>query len=213
MFEFRGASSAASTTGNATSRSSPTHWRFLLRDVQRLNVPNLLSVLVDAAVASEEAHSGHGQDALGHPLILVLVGLVNESVCLNVAVEVIGNQVVVTVVSDGGNQGAKVIGHAKGALLNLDKDLLQVRVDGVRTKVVVMAQVFHVLSKVSKQEDVAVADFAGDFNLSYRVNGELLGKVVGPLALTLAPSHVPMMRPPLRTNFMLLVPDALDHLS
>lgn len=89
MFEFRGASSAASTTGNATSRSSPTHWRFLLRDVQRLNVPNLLSILVNAAIASEEAHSGHGHDALGHPLILVLVGFVNESVCLDVAVEVV----------------------------------------------------------------------------------------------------------------------------
>lgn len=81
-------------------------------------------------------------------------------------------------VSDGGNQGAKVIGHAKGALLNLDKDLLQVGVDGVRAKVVVVAQVFHVLSKVSKQEDVAFADFTGDFNLLNRVNREL-GSVVG----------------------------------
>lgn len=81
-------------------------------------------------------------------------------------------------VSDGGNQGTKVIGHAKGALLNLDKDLFQVGVDGVRAEIVVMAQVFHVLSKVSKQEDVAVADFTGDFNLSYRVNRGL-GNVVG----------------------------------
>jgi hypothetical protein len=30
--------------------------------------------------------------------------------------------------------------------------------------------------------------------------------------LTLAPSQVPMIRPPLRTNFMLLVPEALDDL-
>lgn len=134
-------------------------------DIQRLNVPNLLSVLVDAAVASEEAHPGYGCDALGHPLVLVAIGLINEGMRLDVAVEVVRHQVVVTMVPDSGNQGAKVVGQAKRALFNLDKDLLQVGVDGVRAKVVGMAQVFHIFGEVSEQKDVAFTNFTCDFNL------------------------------------------------
>jgi len=67
-----------------------------------------------------------------------------------------------------------------------------------------MAEVFNIFSQVAEEEDVAVADLASDFNLFRQ-----LRSTRDPGKLTLAPSQVPMIRPPLRTNFMLLVPEAL----
>jgi hypothetical protein len=128
---------------------------------------------------------------------------------LVVAVEVIRHQVVVTVITDSSDQSAKVMDRAKGALLNLGKHFLQVGIDFMRTVLVTVSEVFNVFSEVSKQEDVVLANLASYFNLVVLVSRGIKCRFH---TLTLAPSQVPMMRPPFSTNFMLLVPDALRHI-
>jgi hypothetical protein len=53
-------------------------------DVQGFDVPDPVSVLVDAAITAEEAHTSDTGDTLGKPCILVLVRGVNEILCLEV---------------------------------------------------------------------------------------------------------------------------------
>lgn len=137
----------------------------LLVNLERLDVPNLLCVLVDATVTAEETHAGHAGDGLGDPLLLVLVRLVDEVVRLNVAVEVVRDEVVVAVVADGRDEGLEVGRRAKGALLNRREDLGKVLVDRVGAVGVCMAEILDILGQVAKEEDVALANLAGDFNL------------------------------------------------
>jgi hypothetical protein len=63
-------------------------------------------------------------------------------------------------------------------------------------------KLLDIFGQVAKEENVTLADFASDFNLK-SVSKE---NSVETAKLTLAPSQVPMIKPPLRTNFMLLVP-------
>lgn len=62
----------------------------------------------------------------------------------------------------------EVVGLAKRPLLHLAKHALQVRVDGVPPVRVRVPQVLDVLGQVAKQEDVALANLARDFNLPQR---------------------------------------------
>lgn len=80
-----------------------------LLDDEGLNVPDLISVLVDAAVAAEESHPGNARDGLGDPFFLVLVRCIHQRVGLVVAVEVVRYEVVVTVVTDRRDQGPEVV--------------------------------------------------------------------------------------------------------
>jgi hypothetical protein len=127
---------------------------------------------------------------------------------LVVAVEVVRHQVVVTVITDSSDQGAKVMDRAKSALLDLGKHFLQVGVNFMRAVLVTVSEIFNVFSEVAKQEDVVLANLASYFNL-FMVSRGIKCRFH---LLTLAPSQVPMMRPPFSTNFMLLVPDALRHM-
>ena len=70
-------------------QASPLAHLALLFHLQRLNVPDAFRILVNAAIGGEEAHPSHTRDALGHPLVLVLVGLVDEILCLEVGVEIV----------------------------------------------------------------------------------------------------------------------------
>lgn len=65
---------------------------------QRLDVPDHLSIFVDATVAGEETHSGNRSDRLGQPLLLVLVRFINEVLSVNVALEVVGHKVIVAMI-------------------------------------------------------------------------------------------------------------------
>lgn len=129
---------------------------------------------------------------------------------LDVAVEIVRHKIVVSVLANRGNHGAEIVRGAKGAFFNLLEHLVEIRVDSVGTVGVRVAEVFDIFRQIAEEEDVAFADFASNFNLmllgsetEYCERSGRFGR------LTLAPSKVPMMRPPLRTNFMLLVPDAL----
>lgn len=132
---------------------------------KRFHIPNFLRVLVDAPIAREEAHACHRRDALGDPFILVSIRVIHETVRLNVAVEVIRHQVIISVVADRAYHGSKVMRCAERALFNLVEYLVQVWVDAVRSVRVGVAEIFDVFGEIAKEKDVALADFTGDFNL------------------------------------------------
>lgn len=133
-------------------------------------VLTLFGVFVDASIRAEEAHPCHACDRLGQPLVLVLVRRVNGRMCLDVAVEVVRDQVVVAMVTNSRDHCEKVVGRAKGAVLNCLEYLVQIRVDSVRAVRVSMAKVFDILREVSKEEDVVLADLTSDLDLYLHVS-------------------------------------------
>lgn len=140
----------------------------LLPNRKRLDVPDALRVLVDAPVAGKEAHASHRRDALGHPLVLVPVRLVDQGVRLDVAAEVVRHQVVVSMLPHGGNQRAKVVGRPERALFDLAEHPVQVAVDRVGAVGVRVAKVLDVFCEVAKQEDVVLANLTSNLNLRVR---------------------------------------------
>lgn len=67
--------------------------------------------------------------------------------------------------ADSGDHGAKVVGGAKGAFFDFVEDLVEAGVNGVGAVVVGVAEVFDVFREVAEEEDIVLANFAGDFNL------------------------------------------------
>jgi hypothetical protein len=65
---------------------------------QGLYVPDALCVLVHASVAGEESHASYRGDRLRCPLILVLVCFVYKRLRLDIAMEVVRNEVVVSMI-------------------------------------------------------------------------------------------------------------------
>jgi hypothetical protein len=86
---------------------------------QGFDVPNALCILIHASITGEESHAGYRGDRLREPFILVLVCLVHKRLRLDVAVEVIGNEVVVSMVFNAANQSAEGVGVTEGVLLDL----------------------------------------------------------------------------------------------
>lgn len=130
--------------------------------LDRLNVPDHLGVLVNATVAGEEAHTRHARDGLGQPLVLLLVGLVDQSLRVDVRLEVVRHEVVIAVVDDRVHQVGELSSIAKDALTDRLEHVLQ---HGVKVEVLVVvgvAEVFHVLTEVAEEEDVLFANFSGD---------------------------------------------------
>ena len=74
-----------------------------------------------------------------------------------------------------------------------------------------VAEIVNILGKVSEEEDVVLANLTSDFNLGRLISSAFTNVQGTPdNILTLAPSQVPIIKPPFRTNFMLLVPEALS---
>lgn len=147
------------------SVSSPSRIGLLLGR-EGLDVPDHLCVLVDAAVAAEEAHAGDGGDALCQPVLLVAVGVVDELLGLDVRGEVVRDEVVVAVVDDAVDERAEAARVAEGAGLDRLEHGRQLRVKLVASVKVGVAQLVDVLGKVAEEEDVVLANLAGDFDLS-----------------------------------------------
>ena len=138
----------------------------ICRRLHRLYIPNHLRILVDASIAAEEPHARHARDALGHPLVLILVSLIDKVVRLAIAVEVVGNEVVVAVVHNSVDKSGELVRVTEAAGLDRVKDLAKPVVELVFTVEVIVSEVFNVFGKISEEEDVGLADFAGDFNLN-----------------------------------------------
>ena len=132
---------------------------------QRLHIPDALRILVNTSITAEEPHSRHTGDTLADPLILVLVRLVNQRLCLVVAVEVVRDEVVITMLFDGTDESRESTCVTESAFLDFLEHFGEIGVEGVRTVGVRVAEVFDVFSEITKEEDVVLADFAGDFNL------------------------------------------------
>ena len=81
-----------------------------------LGVPNLLSILLNAAVGAEKSHPRHRSDGLGEPGILILVLLIDHRLRIDVALEVVGDQVVVSMVRDAVDEGTELARVAEHAL-------------------------------------------------------------------------------------------------
>jgi hypothetical protein len=114
-------------------------------DGQWLNIPDALCVLLNASITGKEAHSCYTCDALADPLILVLVRGVDQIVRLQVALEVVGDEVVVAMFGNAADEGRKWSYVAKLAALNCVEDLLQRRVDLMLAVEVCVAKVFNIL--------------------------------------------------------------------
>ena len=84
---------------------------------------------------------------------------------LDVAVEVVGDEVVVALVDDGVAQGAEAVRVAEAASLDGVEDVGEVRVQFEGAVVVGVAEVLDVLGQVAEEEDVGLADFAGDLDV------------------------------------------------
>src|SRR5690348_9213833 len=86
------------TTADMTTSIHPLPG--LVPHIQRLNVPDTISILSNDTVSREEAHSGHTSDGLRNPLILIQECLVNHLLCADIGAEIIRDKVVIPVVSN-----------------------------------------------------------------------------------------------------------------
>lgn len=84
---------------------------------------------------------------------------------LDVAVEIVRHEIVITMLADCGDHGTEVVRRAKRALFNLVEDLVKVGIDRVGAVSVSVAEVLDVLGEVAKEEDVAFTDFTRNLNL------------------------------------------------
>ena len=135
---------------------------------------------------------------------MVPIRFVDKLLRLAVAAEIVAHEVVVAVLDNGITESGETAGVAK--LIGFDgvKDFGEFGIQVEGAVAVGVTEVFHVFSQVAKEEDVGFANLAGNFNLLRKsVSFEKLGMQQ---RLTLAPSHVPIINPPFRTNFILLVP-------
>ncbi len=133
--------------------------------VQRLNVPNGFSILIDAAITAEEAHARHARDALRKPLVLVLVRRIDEIMRCEVGMEVIRHKVVVAVINNSVDQSREGAFVTESAFLDGLENLGQIWVDLILAVEVVMAEILNVLRQIAEEEDILVSSLAGDLDL------------------------------------------------
>jgi hypothetical protein len=139
--------------------------RLILGD-KWLNIPNALSVLVNAPVTREETHARHSGDALRCPLLRVLIAFVDELLCLDVRVEVVRDEVVVAVLDNAVDQRGEALTVAEPPSADAVENGGELRVELVVRVDMGVAQVFHIFSEVAEEEDVLLANLTGDFDLA-----------------------------------------------
>ena len=83
----------------------------------------------------------------------------------DVRVEVVRDQVVITVLFNGRRQGREITLVAEGVALDGIEDTLQLWVDLEVAVEVTVAEILDVFGEVAEEEDVLLADFTGDFDL------------------------------------------------
>jgi hypothetical protein len=131
-----------------------------------LGIPNLLRIFLNAAIRAKETHPSDSGNRLRKPLVLVLVRLVDEFLGVDVALEVVGDQVIVSVIRDAVDEGAELGRVAEHAFTDDFEDAREVWVELEVAVPVRVAQVFDVLGQVAEEEDVVFADFSCDLNVA-----------------------------------------------
>lgn len=134
---------------------------------QGFDIPDALGILVDTTVGAEETHPGHAGDTLGNPFFLVAIRVVDEGVGLDVAVEVIRYEVVITMVTNSRDHSSKIIGRAECAFLDSFEHLGQVRVHSVGAVRMRMAEILNIFGEIAEEEYIVLANFTGNFNLTH----------------------------------------------
>lgn len=86
--------------------------------------------------------------------------------CLHIAVEVVADEIVIAVLDDAVTQGREAAGVAKGVGLDGVKHLGEVWVELEGAVLVCVPEILNILGQITKKEDVGLADFSGDFDLS-----------------------------------------------
>ncbi len=117
---------------------------YSLLNLERLQIPDHISVLLDAPVAAEEAHSSHTSNALLEPSILVLVRFINQLVRLDITVEIVRHKVVITLVDDAIAESGELASVAKFATFDGIEHLCEVRIELEVAVVVSVAEIFYV---------------------------------------------------------------------
>lgn len=105
---------------------------FRRRRVDWLYVPNRVGVLLDTAITAKKSHPAHAHNRLGHPFAVVLVRLVHQRMRFDIAIEVITDQIVISVVDDGVDQRCEAVGVTKTPGLDSFENLDQIWVKGKR---------------------------------------------------------------------------------
>ena len=82
-----------------------------------------------------------------------------------IGVEVVGNEVIVSMVFDGVDECGKGALVAKGIGIEGIEDSVEFWVELMFAVVVVVTEVFDVFGKVAKEENVLITGFASDFDL------------------------------------------------
>ena len=134
--------------------------------VQRLYIPDTLRILIDTPIRAKEAHSRNRRNRLRSPFLRVLEALVNELLRLDVACEVVANEVVVAVLDDAVDQRGERRCVAEGAALDRVEDGGKLWVEVVVAVNVRVPEVIDVLGQVAEEEDVVLANLASDFYLT-----------------------------------------------
>ena len=138
---------------------------FCIPNGQRLNVPNALCILTNNPIRREEPHARNTSNALIHPLLAVPKCLIDEILRRDVAVEVVGDKVVVAVLGDRGEEGREVRRVAECAGADGVEDCGEVGVKLEAAVEVSVADFFDVFGEVAEEEDVIFADLTGYFDL------------------------------------------------
>ena len=117
------------STSSSLSLSPPLSLPLLLllRHLARLDFPDVLGILLDRPVAREHPGTGHAHDRHLGPPVLIAVCRVDPLLGLDVAREVVGDEVVVRV-GDRVAERLEEIGPAESAAPDHAHDVLEARV-------------------------------------------------------------------------------------
>jgi hypothetical protein len=136
------------------------------RYIYRLHVPDRVRILLDAAIAAEEPHTAHADDALANPLIMIFIRLIHQRVRLDVAIKIVTHEIIISLLSDRVTQRNEAFGVAESSGFDDIKNLRQIGVEGEGAEFMGVTKVFDVLGQVTEKEDIRFPNLPGDFNLT-----------------------------------------------
>lgn len=149
-------------SAHSSTSSNPVR----LRHLQWLHVPDSIAVLIDTAIAREEAHPANASDALSDPFLLILVRLVDQILRLAVAVEVVRHQIIITMVNNAINKSRELASVTKFSRFDHLEDILQISVyfESGAIKMVV-SEIIDVFRQVAEEENVVFTNLSCDFDI------------------------------------------------